>query len=55
MVVAGGGLYEPKPYPEFVQSDLRDQLQRAGVVVERDKSTLFGTTRIVVGRRASAT
>lgn len=43
-------LYEPKPYPEFVRSDLPKELERAGVVVEQDRSTLLGAVRIVVGR-----
>ena len=47
------GLFERDTYVEFVHSDLRALLGRAGIDVATDERALGGVARIVIGRRRS--
>ena len=42
-------LYERDHYAEFVFSDLRALLERAGIAIRSDRRALLGNVRIVVG------
>lgn len=46
-------LYEHDTYAEFVRADLGELLRDAGVAVRKERSTVLGAVRIVVGARVA--
>ncbi len=43
--------YESKYYPDFMKFDIKSLLNELGVVIEGERSVLFGVGRILKGRR----
>ena len=43
--------YESKYYPEFVKSDIRALLRKSGIEIEKERSVMLGTGRILKGIR----